>query len=249
MLQPQKNDLFHIHTFRCRHAENVPDEEYVKKAVALGKAGIWFTDHAPFPGNPFGHRMGMEELPEYLDTLFSLKKKYDGICDVHIGLETEYFPSFEKSGYYRELLANNHLEFLLLGQHMAEDPTGGYTYDWKKERLNAEEWRALCDAIIAGIKSGYFAFVAHPDRSFRRCKSWNKEMEGKSRQIHSLSAEMQIPLEINMHSYGHKTQFWPQFWNLKTEDEQIIYGLDAHSIEEISTRLEKEKIFKEGVCD
>ena len=49
--------LFHVHTFRCKHAEMVPDEEYIKKSIDLGATDIWFTDHAPFPGNPFGGRM------------------------------------------------------------------------------------------------------------------------------------------------------------------------------------------------
>ncbi len=99
-----------------RSAANMPkkqgDEEYIKKAIKLGKTGIWFTDHAPFPGNPFGYRMDMEELPEYFDTLFSLKEKYKGILDVHIGLETEYFPSFDKDGYYKELLSDSRLELI-----------------------------------------------------------------------------------------------------------------------------------------
>ena len=48
---------FHVHTYRCGHAENISDETYVKKAIELGVKSIWFTDHAPFPDNPFGARM------------------------------------------------------------------------------------------------------------------------------------------------------------------------------------------------
>jgi histidinol-phosphatase (PHP family) len=53
-----------VHTYRCGHAENVSDEEYIKKAISLGASGIWFTDHAPFPGDPFGNRMKYSELDE-----------------------------------------------------------------------------------------------------------------------------------------------------------------------------------------
>ncbi|MBR4579714.1 MAG: PHP domain-containing protein [Lachnospiraceae bacterium] len=239
MITVKESDLFHIHTFRCLHAEEVPDEEYIRKAVSVGKTGIWFTDHAPFPGDPFGHRMRMAQLTEYLDTLCALKEKYKGICEVHIGLETEYFPSFYRAGYYKELLSDSRLEFLLLGQHMAEDPDGGYSYDWEKERLDNEEWTALCGAIIEGMKSGYFIFVAHPDRSFRRCKNWTEEMEEASRQMHALSVEKDIPMEINLHSFGHRTQFWPQFWAVRPKEERIIYGLDAHAVKEIEARLDK----------
>ena len=27
---------FHVHTYRCGHAEHIPDEAYVKKAIELG---------------------------------------------------------------------------------------------------------------------------------------------------------------------------------------------------------------------
>ena len=243
MILPKDTDLFYGHTFRCKHAEETGDEEYIKKALKLGKTGIWFTDHAPFPGNPFGYRMDIEELPEYFDTLFSLKEKYKGILDVHIGLETEYFPSFDKDGYYKELLSDSRLEFLLLGQHMAEDPTGGYTFYWDSERLKAEEYIALCDAVIAGMESGYFSIVAHPDRSFRKCEKWLPGMEKKSKIIHRLSVAKGIPLEINMGSCSFEKQFWPEFWALKPEEEKTLYGLDAHSLSEVDERLEKIKEF------
>ena len=57
-------EIFHVHTFRCGHAGNDQDVEYVKKAVALGAKRIVFTDHCPFPGNPFKSRMEIEQLPE-----------------------------------------------------------------------------------------------------------------------------------------------------------------------------------------
>ena len=112
-------NIFHVHTYRCGHAEVIPDEAYVKKAIELGAAEIWFTDHAPFPGNPFGSRMAYDQLEEYLTTLYNLKQKYTDI-DIHIGLETEYFPHFDNEGYYKHLRSVPEIEMLLLGQHMAE---------------------------------------------------------------------------------------------------------------------------------
>ena len=32
--------LFHVHTFRCGHAEMVSDEEYIKKAIDLGATDL-----------------------------------------------------------------------------------------------------------------------------------------------------------------------------------------------------------------
>ena len=69
-------ELFHIHTHRCKHASSEADVEYVEKAIELGARKIVFTDHAPFPDNPFGNRMDIEELPEYIDSLAELKNTY-----------------------------------------------------------------------------------------------------------------------------------------------------------------------------
>ena len=78
--------LFHVHTFRCGHAEIVPDEAYIKKAIKISASDIWFTDHAPFPGNPFRNRMTIDGLSEYISTLSALKEKYADKITVHIGL-------------------------------------------------------------------------------------------------------------------------------------------------------------------
>ena len=232
MMTLSDKSLFHVHTFRCGHAENVSDEVYIKKAVEIGATDIWFTDHAPFPGNPFGNRMAINQLPEYLSTLSTLKTRYSAQIKVHIGLETEYFPSFDESGYYRYLADNTEIELLLLGQHMAEtsDVFHTYTFSWDEERLKAEEFIALGEATIEGINTGYFGAVAHPDRIFRRCESWTKPMGEISKRIIDAAVKKNIPLEQNQESMHHKGYLRPEFWNIaKLRGANIIQGLDAHS--------------------
>ena len=225
--------LFHVHTFRCGHAEEVPDEEYIKRAIELGAEGIWFTDHAPFPGDLFGNRMLYAELPEYIDTLQALKEKYRQQLEVHIGLETEYFPAFDKAGYYRELRENPGLENLILGQHMAEDVPGKYTYSWDKERLKAEEYLALGKAILQGMESGYFEVVAHPDRIYRRRKAWDDAMGQMAERIIAAAKKYDLPLELNEAFKQRKNQYWEGFWNLAQGRVKMVRGLDAHSLEEL----------------
>lgn len=88
--RPVRRELFHVHTRRCKHAEEIDDEVYVKRAIELGAARIVFTDHTPFPGNPFRNRMDYEELPEYVATLKGLKQKYQNQIEILCGLEVEY---------------------------------------------------------------------------------------------------------------------------------------------------------------
>ena len=226
-----KTDIFHVHTYRCGHAEAVPDEAYIQRAIELGATGIWFTDHAPFPCDLFRGRMMYADLPEYVATLTELKKRYERQIDVHIGLEIEYFPAFRT--YYEELAANKSIEMLLLGQHMAEDSGGGYTFSWNEERLKKGEYIALGDAIVEGIKTGFFDAVAHPDRIFRRRKRWGSRMEAVAKDIIEAARQGGIPLEINISSMRHKHLFWHQFWELVPHKAEGIVGFDAHQVPEL----------------
>ena len=224
-------DIFHVHTFRCGHAEEINDEAYIQKAIEYGATGIWFTDHAPFPGDPFGNRMKYAELEEYISALLHYKKAYSDSISVHIGLEIEYFPSFES--YYKELRTNSDIEMLLLGQHMAETVPGEYTFSWNEERLKKEEFSALGNAIVEGIETGCFDAVAHPDRIFRRCKLWNDDMQSVSEEIIHAAQKHMIPLEKNVSSMTQKHHFWQQFWASVPSDVQKIIGVDAHSVQEL----------------
>lgn len=239
-LNPEEN-LFHVHTFRCRHADEVPDDVYVKKAIEMGVKSIWFTDHAPFPENPFGYRMMYDELDEYLDTLLELKDIYKNQIDIHIGLEAEYFPTYDKNGYYQQLKADERLDLLLLGQHMAQTDEGGYTFSWDKEKLDRDEAGALGKAICQGIESGYFDIVAHPDRSFRRKKHWDDDMAYISENIISTAGKHGLILEQNETSKRHKHHYWEEFWKMNEGRCQIVIGLDAHSPEEL-VKIRREKL-------
>ena len=87
-------EIFHVHTYRCKHGSDEKDEELIQCAISLGAEKIVFTDHVPFPENPFRNRMDIEELDEYLETLFALKEKYQNQIDIKIGFEVEYLPKY-----------------------------------------------------------------------------------------------------------------------------------------------------------
>lgn len=237
----QSRSLFHVHTYRCGHAENVPDQAYIDRAIWLGASDIWFSDHAPFPDNYFGNRMKYAELPEYIETLQNLKEKYKGQIAVHVGLEIEYLPSFDRQGYYLKLQNTPGLEFLLLGQHMAELQNNPlkYSFEMDSKWKNEKEHKAIGDAIVHGIRSGYFSFVAHPDRGFKRCKKWSEEMEEISKNIIEAAKKENIPLEQNEASKQRKRHYWKEFWNL-ADGAEIVHGLDAHFLRDLKLVEEQE---------
>jgi len=238
-----KDSIFHVHTYRCKHAGEEDDEAYIKRAVELGAKEIIFTDHAPFPGNPFGNRMDIEELPEYIAALKCLREKYRKSIMVQIGLEVEYFPGF--SDYYRELSENEDLEWLILGQHMFEREPGVYSFSDSAEVKNQTEYIGLCEAMIAGMKTGIFRVCAHPDRAFRSRKAWDAGMAELSRKVIETAIETGTVLEDNISSYGRKYQHWNEFWQMlddvlaenKERKAFLIKGIDAHSVKELDYYL------------
>ena len=237
-----KNELFHVHTYRCGHAENVPDEAYVKKAVELGAAGIFFTDHTPFPGNDIPYRMDIEELPEYLGTIHSLRDKYAGVIDVRVGLEIEYFPSFQ--GYYEKLREDPLIDLMMIGQHAYEVSPGLYSFQLDLTGKRLERFEGFGEAMIRGMESGMFEVIAHPDRMFTGEPEWTKAMDDLSRRIIECACRNNVKLEKNLESVKRGVSYWEEFWDLVPEEAGIVVGTDSHSIADLVLKWEmQQKMF------
>ena len=225
-------DIFHVHTYRCGHAENTGDEAYIKKAVELGAASITFTDHAPFPGDPFGNRMPVSQLQEYLDTLQELKKIYRDKIHVRVGLEVEYLPGF--GSYYEELAADKRIELLMIGQHFFETEPGAYSFSLKEQ--GDVEYKGCTEAMIQGIETGLFQVVAHPDRVFRRQGTWNESCSDMAETLFRCVMEHPVLLERNISSMYQENYYRKEFWDQMPSGIRTIYGTDAHSVEQMEER-------------
>ena len=224
--------IFHVHTYRCGHAGNYSDREYIERALVLGADKITFTDHAPFPGDPFGNRMRMYQLPEYIDSMKRLKEEYKDSLNIVCGLEIEYLPSFAK--YYEELRKMEGIEYMLIGQHFYEVSEGVYGFMLPPSEKNNTEMDGCGKAIVAAIKSGLFDGVAHPDRIFRRRKIWDEDSDHIANEIVTEAWRANIPLEINESSLMQEHQFWPEFWSWTTTGRApVLHGIDAHSPDEL----------------
>ena len=235
-------EIFHVHTYRCKHAGDEKDEEYIKKAIDINATKITFTDHAPFPGNPFGNRMAIEELPEYVNTLKSLKEKYSNIIDVQIGLEIEYLPSF--NNYYKWLKESKWFDILMIGQHFYECDKGKYSFNPDNRKSSVYEYDGLSRALIMGMDTGYFNVIAHPDRMFRECREWTPEMDKISTIVINKAIDKNIILEQNLSSMEKEYQYWIQLWDKVTEEVSIIKGIDAHSVLDLEKVLSDNNIEK-----
>lgn len=224
MYQPIENEIFHVHTWRCGHAGEEQDYEYVEKAIELGASRIVFTDHCPYPGNVFLYRMDMELLEDYISSMKQLKREYGKKIEVLAGLEAEYLPSYEK--YYKELKATGDFDLLLLGQHMYEHVDGSFDFS-KEDELT--EYKGLCKAMIQGAATGLFDVIAHPDRAFRGCREWLGGMVHASYDVIAAASKYDLYLEKNYSSMKNPYQYWESFW-VRAAGAKILFGYDAHSV-------------------
>lgn len=221
---------FHVHTARCGHAAPDPAEAYVKTALELGLKSITFTDHTPFPGDQFCGRMKMAELNDYEKELRELQQKYAGRIKISVGLEVEWMPEF--TSFYKEL--HDRFDLLILGQHHTSLPGGRYTFQAKVAKDVA--CNRLIETIPQAMETGLFDVVAHPDRRFHYDKQWTEHDSEVRDEIFIAADYHNIKLERNgalLEDGRHHSMFWTDL----PETIELIYGLDAHSPDDIRRRL------------
>jgi histidinol-phosphatase (PHP family) len=234
---------YHTHTMRCGHAGG-DDEQYVKAAIAAKYEVLGFSDHAPFPGviHP-GDRMRMDELNGYIASITALKEKYNGIIEIKLGLEFEYFPEMEY--YYQHL--KTICDYLIVGQHNRILDAMEYNY-W----CDDEDVQHYASQIVAAVEHGFASIIAHPDYFMLGRRSWSPACEQAARRICDVAIRHNVPLELNTNGmrYGKQLydegKFFPYpfrpFWEIIAATQApVIFGVDAHKP---MTLMESEKFAK-----
>ena len=228
---------YHTHTSRCGHAKGT-DEEYRLAAIETGYKILGFSDHSPYKWMPLPFsRMNYKDLDGYISSLTKLKEKYKDQIDIKIGLETEYFPKYRE--HYEKL--RSRLDYLILGQHfMAPNGTGTFF------RYNTpDQIEAYADFICAGLDTGLFTYLCHPDVFLFHQKVFDETCEKTARKILEKAVETNTPIEANVHGVRRKTILSPEgkeekcypnrtFWTIASEyPVQCIYGIDAHDPDDL----------------
>ncbi len=220
---------YHTHTWRCSHASG-GEEEYIQRAIECGIKHMGFSDHAAFvfpDGYESGYRVPMAEVECYVNELRELREKYKDKIDIKIGFEMEYYPM-----YFDEMLEIAKKaggEYLILGQHFInnEHPQGNYTY---AENYDVDDLKEYVSEVIAGMKSGVFTYVAHPD--LFRFVGDNGVYREEMRKICKASKQYEIPLEINCLGIRDNRKYPnPLFWKIVGEEQSpVTFGFDAHDV-------------------
>ena len=218
---------YHTHTSRCNHAAG-EDREYVEAAVAAGIRVLGFSDHAPyvgFDGDYYsGYRMKPAELENYVSSVNSLKEEYKDDIEIHLGLETEYYPSLFEG--FLEFIRPYKIEYLIMGQHFDDsDQYGKYA----SHITDARGTEKYVDTCIEGMKTGLFSYVAHPDMFGLDRNA--PEFEAISEKYCRAAKELGIPLELNFLGLAqHRIYPCEEFFKVVSKvGNPVIFGMDAHN--------------------
>ena len=237
---------YHTHTWRCMHARGT-EEQFVREAIRTGYSVLGFSDHTPWPyASDFvsGMRMRLDQFDDYRRTVLGLREKYAGQIEIPLGLECEAFPEY--MGWLRDLKAEaldyvilgNHYYLTDEGNHRALEPGGGFYFG---RTTTPEQARRYGERTIAGIETGLFDFLAHPDLFLHVYPAFDADCRAVCRDICQAAAQYGMPLEYNLlglfrrgaeaglPGLGYTTM---QFWEIAAQyDVRAIIGFDAHNTE------------------
>ena len=220
---------YHTHTNRCMHATGV-DEDYVKKAIAEGISVLGFSDHSPVyfeNGYESSFKMKPSELSEYTASVLSLKEKYKDKIEIHLGLETEYYPRYFAPSL--KFWSEYPIEYLLLGQHFVGCETDPTPDPSTRPSPDKERVRRYVNIILDAIATGKITYVAHPDLinyTGDDIDFYLSEMERLIKGVMSVG----MPLEYNLLGQADR-RCYPrlEFWQLAASlGAAAIIGCDAH---------------------
>ena len=152
---------YHAHTWRCQHAYDT-EREYIEAAISMGIEIFGFSDHVPCPyqdGYVSNIRMTMKQAPEYVETIRRLEAEYRDQIKIYAGFEAEYVPEFYEE--QMRMFRNLGCDYMIMGQHfLGSEEKGPYT---GTETEDESRIRRYVDLVIEGMKTGSYAYLAHPD--------------------------------------------------------------------------------------
>ncbi|MCI1735091.1 MAG: histidinol-phosphatase [Bacilli bacterium] len=228
---------YHTHTKRCGHATG-EDEDYVLEALGRGYRYLGFSDHAMLPDFSEPYVRGDYSLFQgYVDSIRSLEKKYADRLTIYCGFEAESFPDYFP--YYKELLANGILDYLILGNHCA--------INRKKEIVtrfinitNPGQLYLYKDLALQALATGMFSVFVHPDYFMAGIDNFDSDCKKVSREMIEACIAYDVPLEVNVAGIRNGKRHIGQVdrWMYPTDDffslvskykAKCVYGMDAHA--------------------
>ena len=231
---------YHTHTKRCHHAQG-SDEEYVLSAIRNGYEELGFSDHTPRKyDSDFVAKMRMKDsdFDEYYQSILTLKEKYKDQISIKIGLECEYFPKY--MDWLKELLQTYHLDYIIFGNHYYKTDEDQIYFG--RRCKDDDMLKAYIDEAIEGMKTGLYAYLAHPDLFMRAKDEFDDIARAESYRLCKAAKELDVILEYNLAGAEYNDRVGkcmyphPEFWKIAASvGNKVIIGVDAHHPKALET--------------
>lgn len=236
---------YHTHTARCHHATGA-DEEYVKYAIAEGVKVLGFSDHAPMlygGGYESYYKMLPRELSEYVSSVSELRRRYSDKIKLHIGLETEYYPSLWESSL--DLWARYPIEYLILGQHFVGEETDSVPDPSPRPSDDKSRLIKYVDRVITAIDTARITYVAHPDLLNYTGGDMGFYYDEMGRLIDAMIARG-MPVEYNLLGMvGRRSYPRREFFEeAARRGASVILGCDAHEPNRVADKAELRSAYR-----
>ncbi len=236
---------YHTHTKRCMHAVG-EDREYVERAIAEGIQILGFSDHGPmyYKNYTSYYKMLPTELPEYVNSVASLREEFSDKIKIHIGLEVEYYPSLWESSlaFWRDYP----IEYLLLGQHFVGEETDEVCDPSPRGSVSENRLIQYVDRAVRAIESGRITYIAHPDLLNYTGGDMNLYFDQMGRLIDAAKG-CGMPLEYNLLGMADGRSYPRRefFEEVVRRGADVIIGCDAHDPSRVADKGELRRAYRE----
>lgn len=227
---------YHSHTARCGHAWGT-DEQFIEAAIAAGYTTLGISEHSPWPfvdgyqEIDSRQRITMEQLDDYIVDIQKLKEQYRDRIEIKIALECEYFPRY--FDWLRSV--KDRFDYLILGVHCSDQDE--HLHHYYARSTKQEQVVEYTRCALAGMESGLFAYLAHPELCFADYPQYDAVCKEMVHSICTKAKELDMPLEYNLYGVDKQGRgrqkglgypcklFWEEAAKYGCK---AIIGVDAH---------------------
>lgn len=226
----------HSHTPLCNHAVGEP-EEYAAVAALRRFKGIIITCHCPLPDEFASNvRMKPEEFQAYVDMVARARARWEGRCDVRLGLESDYYPGVEP--WLEKLHERETLHHVLGSVHYQMG-------DYRKLFFNGDVpayQKLYYDHLALAAETGLFDTLAHPDLiknedpeqwDFSRIQA---DIERSLDRIAVTGVAMELNTSGLMKALPEFNPGKQQLELMRARNIPVVIGADAHRPERVGDR-------------
>lgn len=218
---------YHSHCTFC-DGRSIP-EDFIKFAIRNGFRAYGFSSHSPLPFET-SWNMTKGDMPEYLQEIERLKKKYSDQLEIYVGLEIDYIDDTYNASipYFRELPLDyriGSIHYLPISEELVEKNMvcidGSFReYAHSVERYFEGDVRLLVkrffDSTAKMVEAGGIDIVGHIDKIYMNGQKyegfdWTADWYRKPfEECLDLVREKEIMIEINSKNWSKKKELYPR---------------------------------------